>query len=202
MRKVINGIVALALVVTLTACGAETAATIGKETISLKTVQDAVTLTLKERAATPSSSSTLETGATLNRSMLKFYFYSYVIEQIAKDKKLTVTPAEEAAERKNILDQIGGEAKLPGALVNAQVTASQFPQFIRDQLLTKKIGDLADKLGIPNTNGEAIQALVIKFTKANSVKINPRLGVWDQEKGDITAPVANTAVATSPATTK
>lgn len=201
MRKIINGIVALALALTLTSCGAESAATIGKESISLKTVQDAVTLTLKERAANPSSNN-LETGAALNVSMLKFYFYSYVLEQIAKEKKVTVTGAEEAKERQSILDQIGGEAKLPPALVNAQVTTVQFPQFIRDQLLSKKIGELADSMGIPNTNGEAIQALVLKFTKANKVVINPRFGTWDAANANITAPTPNSAVATTPAQTK
>lgn len=201
-NKGIFGAIAAALLLTLTACGqASSAASIGGESISAKTVQDAVTKILKERTANPSSNQ-LEIGAELNASMLKFYFYSHIIEKIAASKKIVVTEAEIAAERKSILDQIGGEAKLPAALVNAQVTSDQLKQFIRDQLLTRKLGAAAEAAGVPNANGEAIQALVLEFTKANKVVINPRYGVWDAANASITAPVANTAVNTAPAQTK
>jgi len=198
-KKVLAGVITLTGVLALTSCGqVSSAAVIGKTEISVSTVQKSVDQILADRKGVDLTGAQVDTGAALNRAQLRFYLVSYILDQVAAEKKITVTPAEIAAVRTALVNQVGGEAKIPHALIGAGLTAAEFPTYIRGYVIQTKISQLAKAAGIPNTNGEAIQALVVAYTKAHKVTINPRYGAWDANTANIvdapstTAPVTTT----------
>jgi len=198
-KKVLAAVIALAGVITLTSCGQVTsAAIIGKTEISVATVQKGVDQILADRKGVDLTGAQIDTGAALNRAQLRFFLISYILDQVAAEKKITVTPAEIAAVRTALVNQVGGEAKIKHALIGAGLTADEFPTYIRGYVIQTKISQLAKAAGIPNTNGEAIQALVVAYTKGQKITINPRYGVWDAANANIidapstTAPVTTT----------
>lgn len=198
-KKVLAAVIALAGVLTLTSCGQVTsAAIIGKTEISISTVQKGVDQILADRKGVDLTGATVDTGAALNRAQLRFYLVSYILDQVAADKKITATPAEIASVRTALVTQVGGESKIKHALIGAGLTADEFPIYIRGYVIQTKIAQLAKAAGIPNTNGEAIQALVVAYTKAHKVTINPRYGVWDATNANIVdAPSTSTPVTTT-----
>ena len=197
-KKVLAGVIALAAVVSLTSCGqVSSAATIGKTEISVAKVQKGVAQILADRKGVDLSGATVDTGAALNRAQLRFFFISYVLDQIAAERKISVTPAEIAAVRTALVNQVGGESKLPHALIGAGLTASEFPTYIRGYVIQTKISQAAKAAGIPNTNGEAIQALVVAYTKTQKITINPRYGVWDAANANIVDAASSNAPVTT-----
>ena len=109
--KKILGLIAVISLATLTACGQlNSAATLGDMTISQNELQTTVDTLLKERTGQDVSQMQLETGATLNRSQLRFLVITKIFDEIAKELKLEVTKTELATTRQNMVDQSGGES--------------------------------------------------------------------------------------------
>jgi hypothetical protein len=123
--KKILGLIAVISLATLTACGQlNSAATLGDLTISQNQLQTTVDTLLKERAARDTSQMQLETGATLNRSQLRFMIITTIFDEIAKELKLEVTKTEMETTRQGLVSQSGGEDALAGNLVSAQIASS------------------------------------------------------------------------------
>ena len=185
-KKLLATALVLATAVGLTSCGQiSSAATIGKTEISVSTLQKNVDQILADRKKDGNLSTSLDVGAALNRSQLRFLLISYILEQVAAEKKIPVTAADQSKVRSILLGQIGGEAKLPHALVGAELTAAEFPEYIRGYIIQTKIAQVAKQMNIANTNGEATQALVVAYTSKVGVTINPRYGVWDKANANI-----------------
>jgi hypothetical protein len=94
VKKILALIAAISLV-GLTACGqANSAATLGDITISQTELQGVVDQILTERQKQDTSQMQLESGATLNRSQLRFLIITTIFDEIAKELKLTITKTE------------------------------------------------------------------------------------------------------------
>ncbi len=140
MKKII-ALAAVAGTLLLSACSqVGTAATIGSTKISQTTVQKSIDETLKERTKVDTSGMSLETGAAFNRNQLRFHLIAGLLSAIAADQKITVTKAEIDARRADIIQQIGGEAKLNTALVGASIAPGDFLKYIELILNSEKIG--------------------------------------------------------------
>ena len=188
MKKIIALIAAFSLV-TLTACGnSNAAATLGKTTISQNELQATIDTILKEREGVDVSQMQLESGASLNRSQLRFLIITKIFDQIAAELKLGVTKTEIATTRANMIDQSGGAATFATNLVAAQIASTNFDVYVRAILISDKITKALADSGVAEADVSAkLSQLVQAKTKQLKIQINPRYGTWDDAAGDIVA---------------
>lgn len=201
MKKIL-GLIAVISLATLTACGQlNSAATLGDMTISQNELQTTVDTLLKERATQDVSQMQLETGATLNRSQLRFLIITKIFDEIAKELKLEITKTELATTRQGLVDQSGGESALAANLVSAQIASTNFDKYIRAIIISDKLTAALKDSGVAEADVSAkISELVVAKTAELKIKINPRYGTWDNESGDILAADSAGDAVTSPAT--
>lgn len=188
MKKILALIAALSLA-TLTACGnANTAATLGDTTITQTELQDTVNTILKERGSVDAAQTQLDTGASLNRSQLRFMIITTIFDEIAKELKITVTKTEIATTKANMIDQSGGQKAFKSNLVQAQIASTNFERYVRAVILSDKFSQALKDSGVADTDVSAkISQLVAAKAKQLKITINPRYGVWDDASGDIVA---------------
>lgn len=188
MKKILALIAALSLV-SLTACGnTNAAATLGKTTISQNELQATIDTILKEREGVDVSQMQLESGASLNRSQLRFLIITKIFDQIAAELKLGVTKTEIATTRANMIDQSGGAAAFATNLVAAQIASTNFDTYVRAILISDKITNALMESGIAEADVSAkLSELVQAKTRQLKIEINPRYGTWDDAAGDIVA---------------
>lgn len=186
MKKILALIGALSLV-GLTACGSvNSAATLGDITITQEELQSTVDQLLTERAAVDTSQMQLESGATLNRSQLRFKVITTIFDEIAKELKINLTDSEITTSKATLIAQSGGEAVLPGNLVAAQIASSNFDQYIRANLISNKLNEALLATGVAEIDlNSRISQLITAKAKELKISINPRYGTWDTEVGDI-----------------
>jgi hypothetical protein len=188
VKKILALIAALSLV-TLTACGnSNAAATLGKTTISQSQLQSTIDTILKEREGVDVSQMQLESGASLNRSQLRFLIITKIFDQIAAELKLDVTKTEIATTRASLIDQGGGASTFATNLVAAQIASTNFDTYVRAILISDKITNALKASGVADADVSAkLSQLVQAKTKQLKISINPRYGTWDDAAGDIVA---------------
>ena len=199
MKKVIS-IVAIAATILLTGCSqVSSAASVGSVKISQSTVQASIDAIMAERSAVDTSQMQLEVGENLNRAQMRFHVLSELLNKIAAKLKISVSKAEIDTRRASIVEQVGGPAGLPTALVGAGIAAVDFDLYLQSIIISDKLGQGLAATGVPQEQiGAAIQQLVIDMAKENKVTINPRYGVWDEVNADvISVDSAGSAVAPS-----
>ena len=188
MKKILTLIAAVSLI-SLSACGqANTAATLGDITITQDEIQTTVAEMLKAREGVDTTQMQLETGATLNRSQLRFKIITTVFEEIAKELKIKLTTAEITKASSGLVEQSGGEEALAKNLVAAQIAESNFTTYVRTILISDKLSTALAASGVAEADvADKISELVAAKAKELKIEINPRYGTWDNEQGDIVA---------------
>lgn len=180
--KNINKISAgLVIVFLLSACGsAGSGVSIGKTEVSSSQIQKYVDEIFSERSKVDTSQMNLDSGASLVRSQVQFQIISVVLDQIIADKKISVTPADVAARRADIVTQVGGEAELPKALVSASLAPSNLDKYLKIILISEKLNALVVSEGATEeTAGDVVTKLVTDTAKKLGVKVNSRYGKWN-----------------------
>ena len=198
MKKFFAILAATALL--LTGCSqVGAAATIGNTKITQATVQGSIDSILAERAKVDTTQMKLETGESLNRGQLRFHLLTALLREVGAELKVSVTKAEIDTRRASILEQIGGAAALPNALVNAGIAPADFDQYIEAISISDKISQALVASGVTQDQvGTELQKLVVAKAKVLGVTVNPRYGKWDAATADIVATdPASTAVAPS-----
>ena len=164
------------------------AATVGDTKITQATVQASVDAILSERAKVDTTQMQLETGSTLNVSQLRFHLLGTLLRELGQELKLNVTKAEIDSRRASILEQVGGEAALPNALVNAGIAPQDLDRYIEAIAYSDKIGQKLVAAGVTEDQlGTEIQKLVVAKAKEIGVTVNPRYGKWDPTTADVVA---------------
>ena len=202
MKKKILALIAVVSLATLTACGQlNSAATLGDITISQEKLQTTVDLLLKEREGVDVSQMQLESGATLNRSQLRFMIITTIFDEIAQELQLDVTKTELATTRQEMIASSGGEEAFAGNLVAAQIASANFDSYIRAIIISDKLTAALMESGIAEDQvGARISELVTAKAKEMKISINPRYGTWDDASGDILeVDSAGDAVTSTPA---
>ena len=185
------------LLLLLTACTPiNSAATVGKTTISIDKVQKTVAQILVERTKVSTTGMTLDTGETLNRNQVTFFIIAELLNQLGADHKITVTEPEVTDEIAKITAQVGGSSKLPAALVNAGVAPQNLREYFHTYLMSSKISTALAGNGVATADMSAtIQKLVAQEADKLKVTINPRYGTWDSVNATIVAaPLASGSV--------
>jgi hypothetical protein len=164
------------------------AATVGDTKITQATVQASVDAILSERAKVDTTQMQLETGSTLNVSQLRFHLLGTLLRELGQELKLNVTKAEIDSRRASILEQVGGEAALPNALVNAGIAPQDLDRYIEAIAYSDKISQKLTAAGVTEDQlGLEIQKLVVAKAKEIGVTVNPRYGKWDATTADVVA---------------
>ena len=193
--KKIVAVLGAGLLILVTGCSSSnSAATVGKTEIPLKTLQGTVSEIIKERSKVETAELNLATGEELNVNAVRFHVISVLFDDIAERIKVKITDAEIAARRADIVLQVGGEDRLAFSLVGAQIAPRDFERYIRTVLLAEKLGEALKANGDTSTDGSGIQKLIVGMGKEEKVKINPRYGVWNYETGNVDPVVDNAAV--------
>jgi hypothetical protein len=164
------------------------AATVGDTKITQATVQGSIDSILAERAKVDTSQMQLETGESLNRGQLRFHLLSALLLAVGTELKLKVTKAEIDTRRASILDQVGGAAALPNALVNAGIAPADLDTYIEAISISDKISQALVAGGVAQDQvGTELQKLVVAKAKELGVTVNPRYGKWDPKVADVVA---------------
>lgn len=164
------------------------AATVGDTKITQATVQGSIDSILAERAKVDTSQMQLETGESLNRGQLRFHLLSALLLAVGTELKLKVTKAEIDTRRASILDQVGGAAALPNALVNAGIAPADLDIYIEAISISDKISQALVAGGVAQDQvGTELQKLVVAKAKELGVTVNPRYGKWDPKVADVVA---------------
>ena len=188
MKKIL-ALVAVAATLVLTGCSqVGAAATVGDTKITQATVQGSIDSILAERAKVDTTQMQLETGESLNRGQLRFHLLSQLLREVGKELKLEVSKAEIDTRRASIIDQVGGAASLPTALVNAGIAPADLDTYIEAISFSDKIGQKLVADGVSQDQvGSEIQKLVVAKAKELGVTVNPRYGKWDATVADVVA---------------
>jgi len=199
--KKILALVAVAATFVLTGCSqVGAAATVGDTKITQATVQGSIDSILAERAKVDTTQMQLETGESLNRGQLRFHLLSTLLREVGTELKLTVSKAEIDTRRASILDQVGGAASLPTALVNAGIAPADLDIYIEAISYSDKIGQKLVAAGVTEDQvGTELQKLVVAKAKELGVTVNPRYGKWDATVADVVA-TDSASPAVTPAT--
>jgi len=188
VKKVLALILALATIFTAGCSQVNSAATIGDRKIALDDLQTQVDLILLEREGVDTSQMQLESGEALTRSQLSYMISNIIIEELAKDQKIEITPSELESYKAQIFANIGGEANLPSVLVNASIPSTALEEVLRRDLVLRKISEKESAAGADQESVNAlIQSLVTEKANALKVVVNPRYGTWDAENLTVVA---------------
>ena len=189
-----------AIALFLTGCSqVGSAATIGSTKITQATVQKSIDTLMAERSGVDTSQMQLETGEELNRSQLRFHLFAALLKAAAKDLKITVSKAEIDTRREAIIQQVGGVASLPNALVGAGIASTDFDIYLDAVLNSEKIQKSLFDSGVAEAEiPTKMQDLVIATGKKYKVTVNPRYGVWKADTAEVTAATSDVV---SPAAT-
>jgi len=187
VKKILAIMAATALL--LTGCSqVGAAATIGGTKITQATVQGSIDSILAERAKVDTTQMKLETGESLNRGQLRFHLLSALLLAVGTELKLKVTKAEIDTRRASILNQVGGAAALPKALVNAGIAPADLDTYIEAISISDKISQALVAGGVAQAQvGTELQKLVVAKAKELGVTVNPRYGKWDPKVADVVA---------------
>lgn len=177
----------LVIVFLLSACGSTgSGVTIGKTEISSAQIQKYVDEILNERTKVDTSQMNLDSGASLVRTQAQFQIISAVLDELISEKKISVTPADVAARRADIVGQVGGEAELPAALVSASLAPSNLDKYLKIIIISEKLNELVISEGATEeTAGEVVTKLVTDTAKKLGVTVNSRYGKWNEETATI-----------------
>ena len=189
-KKVITTVLA-ALV--LTSCSSmNSGITIGDKEFSSNDIQKPVDEVLRDRKIVDTSGMQLPEADELLRNQAQFYIVGVLLDRIATDKKLSITNADIAARRTEILSQVGGEAELPKALVSASLAQSNLDAYLKILIISEKLSKDIILSGVSSEQAaEEVNKIVVAAAKKLGVKVNPKYGKWNPatasiESGDLT----------------
>ena len=184
LKKITAGLV---IVFLLSACGSTgSGVSIGKKEVSSAQIQKYVDEILSERTKVDTSQMNLDSGASLLRTQAQFQIISAVLDELISEKKISVTPADVAARRADIVTQVGGEASLPSALVSASLAPSNLDKYLKIIMISEKLNELVISEGATaESAGEVVTKLVTDTAKKLGVKVNSRYGKWNEETATI-----------------
>ena len=197
-KRVLTGLIVVSL---LTGCSEmSSGVTVGKKEITASEIQKSVDEVLVARKNIDTSQMELVEGPELLRNQAQFVIISNVLDKIATDMKLSVTPADIAARRANIITQIGGEGELPKALVGASLAESNLNAYLRILIISERVTSEIIKSGTPESeSADAVTKIVTEAAAKLGVKVNAKYGKWNPKSATIdTADVTDGAVTPLP----
>ena len=127
-------------VLLLTSCSSMSeGVSIGDKDFSINQIQQSVDQILEGRKTVDTSQLNNLSAPELLRGQAQFFIASEIFSQIATDLSIEVTPSEIAARRAQIIASLGGESKLPAALVSANLAASDLDTNLKTLIISERM---------------------------------------------------------------
>jgi hypothetical protein len=197
VKKILTALV-VATGLLLTGCSnVDAALSLGDTKVTTAELQANVDSILAERGKVDTTQMQLESGENLLRNQLNFKLLLAGFSEIATELDIQITSSEIAGRRAEIIEQVGGEEALPGALVSAAIAPEDLDGYLRALLTTQKLGQALGQTGVAEAEIQTrIQELFIAKINELKIKVNPRYGIWDPTTGTIIAGEARGDVVT------
>jgi len=190
VKKILTALV-VATGLLLTGCSnVDAALSLGDTKITTAELQANVDSLMAERAKVDTSQMQLESGEPLLRNQLNFRLLILAFSEIEEELDIQITSSEIAGRRAEVIEQVGGEEALPGALVSASIAPEYLEGYLRALLTTQKLGEALSMTGVEEAEVQArIQELYVAKINELKIKVSPRYGTWDPATGTIIASV-------------
>jgi FKBP-type peptidyl-prolyl cis-trans isomerase (trigger factor) len=161
---------------------------IGETEIKSSKIQKSVDEILTARKTVDTSQMQLVEGPELLRNQAQFIIIKRILDEVAKDKNLTVTSADVASRRADAISRLGGESGLPEALVSANLAASSLDAYLRVLIISDRlISELASSgLSEEEATSQLTKLVTDKALKLG-VKVNTKYGKWNPNTATIEA---------------
>ena len=161
---------------------------IGETEIKSSEIQKSVDEILTARKTVDTSQMQLVEGPELLRNQAQFIIIKRILDEVAKDKNLTVTSADVASRRADAISRLGGESGLPEALVSANLAASSLDAYLRVLIISDRlISELASSgLSEKEATSQLTKLVTDKALKLG-VKVNTKYGKWNPNTATIEA---------------
>lgn len=161
---------------------------IGETEIKSSEIQKSVDEILIARKTVDTSQMQLVEGPELLRNQAQFIIIKRILDEVAKDKNLTVTSADVASRRADAISRLGGESGLPEALVSANLAASSLDAYLRVLIISDRlISELASSgLSEEEATSQLTKLVTDKALKLG-VKVNTKYGKWNPNTATIEA---------------
>lgn len=159
------------------------AAIVEDEPITVEQLQD----TTQEYLRVVPSFDSGEAQAQILNSLIR----SEVIEEAARRAGVSVTDAEVARQRDEILAQVGGRKKLVQALAqgeNAQVIPpSRIDDAVRENILVNKVVEKVSGGQDPNSPevAQQVNKAFVDASRSLDIEVNPRYGTWNPRQATL-----------------
>ena len=161
---------------------------IGETEIKSSEIQKSVDEILTARKMVDTSQMQLVEGPELLRNQAQFIIIKRILDEVAKDKNLSVTSADVASRRADAISRLGGESGLPEALVSANLAASSLDAYLRVLIISDRlISELASSgLSEEEATSQLTKLVTDKALKLG-VKVNTKYGKWNPNTATIEA---------------
>jgi FKBP-type peptidyl-prolyl cis-trans isomerase (trigger factor) len=161
---------------------------IGETEIKSSEIQKSVDEILTARKMVDTSQMQLVEGPELLRNQAQFIIIKRILDEVAKDKNLSVTSADVASRRADAISRLGGESGLPEALVSANLAASSLDAYLRVLIISDQlISELASSgLSEEEATSQLTKLVTDKALKLG-VKVNTKYGKWNPNTATIEA---------------
>jgi hypothetical protein len=176
-------------VLLLTSCSSMSeGVSIGDKDFSINQIQQSVDQILESRKTVDTSQMNNLSAPELLRGQAQFFIASEIFNQIAVDLGIKVTPSDIASRRSEIINSLGGESKLPAALVGANLAASDLDTNLRTLIISERMqSEYINSGGSETEYFSYLQKMVVNTAKKLGVKVNPKYGKWNSETASIDA---------------
>jgi len=179
----------LVLTFLVTGCSSMTSGvSIGETEIKSSEIQKSVDEILTARKTVDTSQMQLVEGPELLRNQAQFIIIKRILDEVAKDKNLSVTSADVASRRADAISRLGGESGLPEALVSANLAASSLDAYLRVLIISDRlISELASSgLSEEEATSQLTKLVTDKALKLG-VRVNTKYGKWNPNTATIEA---------------
>lgn len=178
-RKQIAGVIGTvaAMGLVISGCSNATpgaAAIVGDDRISDRQLNEQVEQVLVAQGRPLDTASEALVASTLDRMIT-----ASLVEQFAQTQGIEVTDGELDATIAMYAEANGGLPALQQALLEQDVAPDDIPEIIRVNILAQKIGIAADPTGTPDTQSQAVFAVITDFSNQIGTSMSPRYGTWD-----------------------
>lgn len=160
-------------VLLLTSCSSMSeGVSIGDKDFSINQIQQSVDQILESRKTVDTSQLNNLSAPDLLRGQAQFFIASEIFSQIATDLSIEVTPSEIADRRTQIIASLGGESKLPAALVGANLAASDLDTNLKTLIISERMqSNFINSGGLETEYFAYLQDLIVKTAKNLASKL-------------------------------
>jgi PBP1b-binding outer membrane lipoprotein LpoB len=161
---------------------------VGDQEFTSTEIQKTVDEILAARKNVDTTGMDLIVGPELLREQAQFFIVRVLMDKIAKDMFVTVTAADVAARKADVISRLGSESELPAAIVSANLAESNLESYLRVLIISERLHENFVKAGVSESDApNFVEQLVVETASKLGVKVNSKYGKWNADNASIQA---------------